>query len=352
MSTSTLTSAGRSDHTAAIRAFNRFYTARIGALGDGHLHTHYSLTEARVLFELAQHDVTEVVALRRQLGLDASYVSRILARFETAGLVRRERSPADARRQTVVLTDKGRSEFGLLDGRASDDVGRLLDSASESERARLVAAMETIRNVLDAAPAPSPATAAPGAPPASRARNELTLRPLGPGDLGWIVHRNAVVYAEEYGFSPSYEALVARIVADYGDDHDPARETGWVAELDGAAVGAVLCVRKDDVTAQLRLLLVEPSARGRGVGSRLVEECVGFAARTGYRRIVLWTNDVLTAARRVYERAGFELMESAPHHSFGRDLVGQWWGLDLPGPAQAEIPATKATGISAEGEAD
>ncbi|WP_040420901.1 bifunctional helix-turn-helix transcriptional regulator/GNAT family N-acetyltransferase [Actinopolymorpha alba] len=301
------------DPTAEVRAFNRFYTAQIGALGEGHLRTGYSLTEARVLFELAHHPACEVTSLRGHLGLDASYLSRILARFEGDGLLERQRSPIDARRQVVTLTKQGQQEFGLLNDRASDDIHTLLGGLSEEDQGRLVSAMRLIRGILEDAPR-APA---------------FVLRPLRPGDLGWVVHRNAVVYTEEYGWDETYEALVARIIADYIDHHDPVRESGWVAEVNGDRAGAVLCVRKDDEVAQLRLLLVEPSVRGLGIGSRLVEECIRFARRSGYRQMVLWTNDVLADARRIYERAGFTLEKVEPHHSFGHDLVGQWWRLDL-----------------------
>lgn len=334
------------ERTNAVRAFNRFYTGLIGALGGRHLHSPYSLTEVRILYELARGGLTtttadtttatpdsarttDVLTLRRDLDLDASYLSRILARFETDGLVRRDRSEADARRQVVALTAKGRAEFAALDARAADDVQRLLSGLAEGDQARLARAMGVIRELLGHAPRP----------PA------YVLRSLRPGDLGWVVHRNAVLYAEEYGWDATYEALVARIVADYIDHHDPGRETGWIAEMDGNPVGAVFCVRKDDETAQLRLLLVEPAARGLGVGGRLVEECVGFAGRVGYRRLVLWTNDVLTQARRIYERVGFRLEKAEAHHSFGKDLVGQWWGLDLPSAksAKSSTRSTEAT---------
>ncbi|MGW5359481.1 bifunctional helix-turn-helix transcriptional regulator/GNAT family N-acetyltransferase [Actinopolymorpha pittospori] len=322
MSASTSTGTPAATHVEEVRAFNRFYTTRIGVLGEGHLDTPYSLTEARILFELAHRDQTEVAELRRQLALDASYLSRILARWEEAGLVVRAPSEADGRRQMVTLTEEGRTVSSTLDSRASNDVSALLEGLTQEERRRLVAAMGLVSRLLGERPAPS----------------AYVIRPLRAGDLGWIVHRNAVVYADEYGWDASYEALVARIVADYIDHHDPRCEAGWIAEIDGEPVGAVLCVRKDDRTAQLRLLLVEPAARGSGVGSRLVEECVRFARRSGYADLVLWTNDVLAAARRVYERAGFVLEQSEPHRSFGQDLVGQWWRLGLtpdPSPSRS-----------------
>ncbi|HEV2087457.1 MAG TPA: helix-turn-helix domain-containing GNAT family N-acetyltransferase [Cryptosporangiaceae bacterium] len=301
------------DPVATVRAFNRFYTGVIGVLDDGLLRTPYSLTEARVLFELAQRDTTEVLALRRALGLDPGYLSRLLARLDADGLVTRDRSDSDARRQVVRLTPRGREVFALLDERSAAETGALLDRLDGDGRRRLTAAMQTIHDLLS------------NTSPAST----VTLRPLGAGDLGWVVQRHGVLYAQEYGWDLSFEALVARIVADYAEHHDPRREAAWIAEADGTPAGCVFCVRKDDRTAQLRLLLVEPTARGAGVGSRLVEQCLSFAKTAGYDRITLWTNDVLTAARRLYERAGFTLVASEPHHSFGHGLVGQHWERSL-----------------------
>jgi DNA-binding MarR family transcriptional regulator/GNAT superfamily N-acetyltransferase len=299
---------------AAVRDFNRFYTRVIGVLSEGLVRTPYSLTEARVIFELAQRDRTEVAALRRDLGLDPGYLSRMLGRFESDGLVAREMSTVDARRQVVGLTDQGRRAFKTLDHRSAEDIGRLLDGLDEGRQRRLLAAMAEVRDLLDGAPKP-PAT--------------LTLREPGPGDLGWVVARNGAIYAEEYGWDATYEALVARIVADFVEHRDPGRERGWIAELDGERVGCVFCVRADDTTAKLRLLLVEPAARGTGVGGRLVDECLAFARGAGYTAMTLWTNDVLRAARRIYERAGFTLVAMQPHHSFGHDLVGETWRRTL-----------------------
>lgn len=300
----------------AVRAFNRFYTNVIGVLGEGLLDTPYSLTEARVIFELAQREATEateVGVLRRTLGLDAGYLSRMLARFEADGLIARERSASDARRQVVRLTRSGRDAFALLDARSADEIQALLARVPDERRPRLISAMRTIQEVLE---------------PSSRPQAYL-LRALRPGDFGWVVQRNGALYAEEHGWDRSYEALVARIVADYIDDHDPRREDAWIAEVGGEPVGCVFCVRKDDRVAQLRLLLVEPGVRGMGIGGRLVEECLRFAARAGYEEIMLWTNDSLTAARRIYEQAGFELEEEEGHRSFGHDLVGQVWRRKL-----------------------
>jgi DNA-binding MarR family transcriptional regulator/GNAT superfamily N-acetyltransferase len=302
------------DGVAAVRAFNRFYTRRVGLLGDDFLHTPHTLTEARVLYELGHGDVVEVGALRRALDIDAGYLSRLLSRLEEQGLVARERSEDDGRRQRVRLTDAGAEAFAELDRRSADEIGGLLDGLGEERQRRLVAAMQVITDVLGDAPAKDAA---------------VVLRPPHPGDYGWIVHRHGAQYAEEYGWDETFEALVARIVADYAEHHDPRREAAWIAELDGEPVGCVLCVREGESTAKLRLLLVDPRARGRGIGTRLVDECVRFARRAGYERMVLWTNDVLEDARRLYERAGFRLVESGPHHAFGHDLVEQTWALDL-----------------------
>jgi DNA-binding MarR family transcriptional regulator/GNAT superfamily N-acetyltransferase len=301
------------DRVAAVRAFNRFYTARIGVLRDGLLRTPHSLTEARVLYELGQREVTEVADLRRELDIDAGFLSRLLARLQRDGLVARERSDHDARRQRIRLTDDGRDAFAELDRRSADEIGAVLDALSEDDQKRLVTSMDAVRDVLTQAP---PATG-------------FVLRAPHPGDYGWIVQRHGALYAEQYGWDETFEALVARIVADFAEDHDPRRETAWIAEVDGEPAGCVLCVRREDDVAQLRLLLVEPRARGRGIGARLIEECLRFAKRAGYARITLWTNDVLHEARRLYERAGFELVESAPHHSFGHDLVEQTWARAL-----------------------
>lgn len=302
------------DHAvAAVRGFNRFYTGLIGVLREGLLNTPYSLTEARVIFELAQRESTEVPDLRRALDLDAGYLSRMLARFEADRLITRERSSTDARRQVIRLTAQGGSVYEMLDERSGEDIRELLGGITAEERCRLIAALGTVQEVLGEVPRP----------------RAFVLRPLGPGDFGWVIHRNGLLYAEEYGWDHTYEALVARIVADYIDEHDPKRECGWIAEVDGSPVGCVFCVRKSDEVAQLRLLLVDPGVRGMGIGGRLVGECLRFAKAAGYAEIMLWTNDVLVDARRIYERAGFELAGEDPHHSFGHDLVGQFWRRGL-----------------------
>ena len=298
------------DRVNAVRAFSRFYTNLIGLMREGLLRSPYSLTEARAIFELAQRRSMDLADLRQLLELDAGYLSRILARFETDGLVTRESSKADRRRQIIRLTRQGRTVFKTLDTRSTEQIRTLLSRLSEEDQRRLVGAMKTIQGVVDRSPRPEP----------------YVLRPPGPGDLGWVVQRHGVLYAEEYGWDETFEALVARIVADYVDHRDPRRESAWIAEVDGEPVGCVFCVKKEEKTAQLRLLLVEPRARGMGIGSRLVNECMRFARRAGYKEMTLWTNDVLDDARRIYERAGFMLVETERHNSFGHDLVGQnWW---------------------------
>jgi DNA-binding MarR family transcriptional regulator/GNAT superfamily N-acetyltransferase len=292
-----------------VRAFNRFYTNLIGLLRGKYLDTPYSLTEARILFELAQHDASEATDLRRTVDIDTGYLSRILTRFESDGLVTRQRSAADGRRQVIALTDAGRSVIAGLDAQSAAQIRDMLAPVPDKDRRRLLEAMRVITDLLSGPPRP---------------RGYL-LRAPEPGDLGWVVQRNGAVYAEEFGWDSTYEALVARIVADYVEQCDPSGEAAWIAEVDGTRAGCVFCVRENETTARLRLLLVEPWARGLGIGARLVEEVLRFARRAGYTEITLWTNDVLADARRIYQRAGFTLDREKPHHSFGHDLVGQDW---------------------------
>jgi DNA-binding MarR family transcriptional regulator/GNAT superfamily N-acetyltransferase len=298
---------------AAVRAFNRFYTNVIGLLRGKYLDTPYSLTEARLLFELGQRDASEVTDLRRVVDIDAGYLSRILGRFEADGLITRRRSTADGRRHIIALTGAGRAAVAGLDARSAAQTRDMLAHVRDEERRGLLESMRLITDVLTQSPQP---------------RGYL-LRAPRPGDLGWVVQRNGALYAEEFGWDGSYEALVARIVADYGAHRDPAAEAAWIAEVDGAPAGCVFCVREDATTARLRLLLVEPWARGLGIGARLVEEVLRFARGAGYSAVTLWTNDVLAGARRIYERAGFSLDDETPHHSFGHDLVGQNWSRRL-----------------------
>ena len=300
-----------------IRAFNRFYTNLIGALDySKHLYTPYTLTESRVLYELAHSPRTDAADLRGELSLDAGYLSRLLAKFERDGLVERAPSEVDSRRQRITLTPRGREAATLLDERSREAVGALLAKVPAEERSRLVEAMGTVREILGSGRAGH--------------REGPVLRDPGPGELGWVVQRHGALYAAEYGWNADFEGLVARIVADFAQDHDPHLERVWIAELDGRPVGSVMCVRDDaPATARLRLLLVEPEARGQGLGDRLVRTVVDFAREVGYRELVLWTNDVLAGARRIYQRAGFTLVAEKPHRSYGMDLVGQDWRLLL-----------------------
>ena len=298
---------------AAVRQFNRFYTRQIGLLSEGLLDSRFSLTEARVLYELAHREASVASELCRGLGLDAGYLSRMLKRFEENGLIARTPSDADARQASIVLTKTGREAFGPLDAASRHQVTALISHLDEPSRARLVGAMEDVRALLGA-----------DAPPSS-----YILRPLQVGDIGWITHRQGLLYAREYGWDETYEALVAEILGAFVRDFDPEREASWVAERRGEVIGSVFLVKKSDTVAKLRLLYVEPSARGLGLGRRLVDECIAFARAKGYRRLTLWTNDVLVSARRIYQAAGFTLADEEKHHAFGKDLVGQNWNLDL-----------------------
>ena len=300
----------------AVRQFNRFFTRRIGVLREGLLHSPYPLTEARILFELAHQDNLTASALCGELGLDPGYLSRILARFEGQGLIEKVRSEDDARRLLLRLTPAGRDAFAVLDQRSRDEVGELLGELTPAERDRLLRAMNTIESVLDENKR-------------FKYAEPFVLRPHEPGDMGWVVHRHGVLYAQEYSWNEEFEALVAQIVADFITNFDPTRERCWIAEMGGRIVGSVFVVQKDETTAKLRLLLVEPEARGLGLGARLVDECLRFARRTGYQKMTLWTNSVLLAARHIYQKAGFRLVEEEPHHSYGHDLVGETWEKGL-----------------------
>jgi len=283
-------------------------------LQRGLLDSPYSLAEARVLFELAHRNQPTATLLGVDLGLDAGYLSRILRGFERKGLVRRARSAEDGRERFLALTDAGRKAFARLDARSAEAVRALLGTCNARDQQRIVGAMTTIERLLQ-----------PRQPSAA----DVVLRQIRPGDLGWIVHRHGVLYAQEHGYDASFEALVAEIAARFVREFDPKRERGWVAEIDGEIVGSVLLVRKSARVAKLRLLLVEPHARGFGIGRKLVAACIAFAKAAGYDRITLWTQSTLVAARRVYERAGFRLTREEPHRSFGHDLVAQTWELAL-----------------------
>jgi DNA-binding MarR family transcriptional regulator/N-acetylglutamate synthase-like GNAT family acetyltransferase len=302
-----------SDPVAEVRAFTRFYTAQLKFLSEGLLDTPYSMAEGRLIFELRQRESTDAADLRRTLGLDAGYLSRILARFEADGLVTRRPSASDARRQVVSLTPAGQQAFELLNRRSNEQVGELISSLTSQEQRRLVAAMATVRELLGAAPR----------------RDAYLLRPARPGDYGWVVSRHGALYAEELGWDQAIEAYCARIVADYVDKRDPQRENAWIAEVEGVPVGSVFCVKRDETIAQLRLLLVEPSARGLGIGARLVEECIRFARQAGYRRMTLFTTERQQDAARIYARAGFTLTEQAVADTFEAGIHEQIWTRDL-----------------------
>lgn len=316
-----------------IREFNRFYTNLIGALDySRHLHTPFTLTEARVLYELAHATRTDAADLRVELSLDAGHLSRMLARFEEQQLVTRGPSERDARRQRIELTPHGREAASLLEERSEEAVGSLLERIPPQDRPRLSEAMRTVRRILRDGESGGHGDDTSGS--AGQPTPRVVLRGPRPGDLGWTIERNAAVYAAEFGWTDEYETLVARIVADFAATRDPAREAVWIAELDGERAGCVFCVRDEAPdTARLRLLLVDPSARGHGIGGRLVDECIAFARSAGYTELVLWTNDILVGARSIYQRAGFELLAEKPHHSFGKELVGQDWRLALEGTA-------------------
>jgi DNA-binding MarR family transcriptional regulator len=297
-----------------VRRFNRFYTRQIGVLQEHLAGSPFSLAEARVLYELAHHDRTTAKRLGAELGLDAGYLSRILGGFHKRGLVAGQRSATDRRARLLSLTARGRAAFATLNRHSAADVGTMLRRLAEPAQTRLIGAMQTIEDVLDERPASVP---------------KYVLRPHRAGDMGWVVQRHGELYAQEYGWDEQFEALVAEIVAKFLRKFNPERERCWIAEQHGVNVGCVFLVQKSRTIAQLRLLLVEPSARGLRIGARLVQECTAFARKVGYRKIMLWTNSVLHAARHIYEREGYKLVEEEKHHSFGHDLVGQNWELTL-----------------------
>lgn len=303
------------ERVGAVRRFNRFYTRKIGVLQEGLLGSELSLTEGRVLFELAQREPATASALAQELELDAGYLSRILGGFDRRGLIERRASERDGRQIILCLTDRGRDSFAAINARSHDEIAAILGELKPSDQVLLVAALETVERLLGGQ--------YEGSGPS------YILRPHQPGDIGWIIHRHGALYAEEYGLDQSFEALVARVGAAFLENFDARRERCWIAERGGEIVGSVLLVKDSEEVAKLRLLYVEPKARGLAIGSRLVTECIGFARRAGYRTITLWTNDVLVAARRIYQAAGFRLVREEPHLSFGRDLIGQYWELPL-----------------------
>ena len=340
---------------AAVRRFNRFYTRQIGVLRKTFLDSPYSLAEARVLYEIASSVAPTASAIGRTLDLDAGYLSRVLRNFEKRGLIQRRVSASDARQSHLALSARGRRSFAPLDRRSQRDTQAMLRGLAPAEQVQLIAAMNTIETLLGAKVDSVRTGIAHGkekrqgrfagrrsdwkkayetllggeaAPPPVPARRYRLRAPV-PGDFGWIVKRNGELYAQEYGWKSPFEGVCAQIVADFANGHDPKRERCWIAELDGENVGTVMLVKDKPGVARLRLLLVDPKARGLGLGARLVDECIRFARRAGYKKITLWTHSVLTAARHIYEKAGFKLRRSEPHKSWGRPVVSEHWDLEL-----------------------
>jgi DNA-binding MarR family transcriptional regulator/GNAT superfamily N-acetyltransferase len=300
----------------SVRAFNRFYTRQIGVLEEGLLKTKFSLAESRVLYELANREQPTAATVAADLGLDPGYLSRMLTRFKGLGFVSRSPSPVDARESLLSLTAKGKAEFAKLNSRSSREIEEMLAPLSPGARTRLIDAMQTIESLLNQAK--------------QQSNEPFILRPHRVGDMGFIVSRQAVIYAQEYGWDERFEALVATIAAEFIDQFEPGRERCWIAERGGETVGSVFLVKgMEEGVAKLRMLYVEPKVRGLGIGGRLVEECIRFARERQYKRITLWTQSVLTGARRIYERNGFQLVKTQPHCEFGVQLTGENWDLEL-----------------------
>src|SRR5215813_8114080 len=301
-------------HVESVRRFNRFYTKQIGALREHLLKSPFSLTEARIIYELEQREQATATELGGELGLDAGYLSRLLGAFKKRGLIARKPSETDGRQSFIRLTEKGRKAFSELNADSHSEIETLIGKLPPAGRNRLVEAMRVIEETLGARP---------------EQKVHYIIRQHQPGDMGWVTHRHGVIYNEEYGWDEEFEALVAEITAKFIRNYDPKFERCWIAERGGEIAGCVFLVKKSKTVAQLRLLLVEPSARGMGIGKRLVDECLRFARQSGYKKVMLWTNSVLHAARHIYEEAGFRLVREESHHSFGHDLVEQDWELKL-----------------------
>jgi len=301
-------------HVEAVRRFSRYYTKQIGLLQEKILRSPFSLAEARVIYELAHHEETTATELSNELGLDPGYLSRILREFNKRGLIDKGRSESDGRKKFLCLSENGKTAFAGINARSRREIEATLNNLSPADQASLVQAMQTIEALLGARP---------------EHRVPYILRTHQPGDMGWVVQRHGILYAEEYAWDEQFEALVAEIVVSFIRNYDPKRERCWIAEKDGDNVGSVFVVKQTDSTAKLRLLLVEPNARGLGIGSRLVNECIKFAQQVGYTKMTLWTNNILSAARHIYEKAGFRLVNEQPHKSFGQDLVAETWDLKL-----------------------
>ncbi len=301
---------------AAVRRFNRFYTRQIGVLRKTYLNSPYSLGEMRVLYEISRGDGPTASDIARALDLDAGYLSRVLRNFEKRGLIARKTSAKDARQSHLTLTARGKKIFEPIERRSKGDVAKMLDRLKCDGQKQLVDAMETIETLLDKNSR-------------DEKRRSYILREPKHGDFGWMVSAHAKLYAEEYNWTEPFEGLCAQIVADFANNLDPERERCWIAEMEAENVGCVMLVKESDEVARIRLLLVDPKARGLGLGIRLVDECVKFARDAGYKKMTLWTHSVLTAARLIYERAGFALTASEPRHSFGADVVAEFWDLEL-----------------------
>ena len=302
---------------AAVRRFNRYYTRQIGVLRKTFLDSPYSLGEARVLYEIAINHSPTASEIARSLDLDAGYLSRVLRNFERRGLIRKRASPNDGRQSHLTLTPRGRKSFMPLDARSQRDTAAMLGKLAPAEQARLIAAMTAIETLLE------------GQIQEPKPQRRYTLRAPRPGDFGWIIKRNAELYAQDYGWVAPFEGVCAQIVADFVNKFDATRERGWIAEIDGENVGSLMLANDGDGVARLRLLSVEPRARGLGIGARLVDEAIRFARSAGYRKIALWTHSVLTAARHIYQSAGFKLMRSEEHQSWGQPVVSEHWDLAL-----------------------
>jgi DNA-binding MarR family transcriptional regulator/GNAT superfamily N-acetyltransferase len=313
-----LTPSALTEDMAAFRRFNRMYTRFIGTLREGLLNSSYSLAEARVLYELANREAPKAKEIAEELGMDSGYLSRLLGKFERDALLKRKASEQDSRYADLTLTRRGKLAFSKLNALSDEQAHALLGGLPPRERAGLIRSMQAIEGILMKADT-------------DQNRPPYVLRPHRVGDMGWVVSREGAVYAEEYGWDDTFEALVARVVADFLTNFDPKRERCWIADVEGQSMGHIFLVKHPEQpeVAKLRLLFVEPSARGLGLGHTLVNECIQFARTAGYRRIVLWTQSILVAAHSIYRRAGFRLVQEEPHHSFGKDLIGQTWELEL-----------------------
>ncbi len=309
-----LVKANLEERIYAVRRFNRFITRQIGVLQEGLVHSPYNLAEARSIYELAHRDNLTASDLSTELDIDAGYLSRILARLEQQGLIDKSRSELDGRQRLLHLTSVGRNTAHVLDSRSRKQVAEMLGTLSQAGQERLLLAMQEIESVLN---------------PEPKIPESFVLRSHEPGDMGWITHRHGVLYAKEYGWDERFEALVAQVTADFINNFQPSKERCWIADLEGEIVGSIFVVQKSEAVAKLRLLFVEPEARGLGLGTRLVEECIRFTKKCGYQKLMLWTNSVLIPARHIYAKSGFKLVDEQPHHSFGQDLVGETWELIL-----------------------